>query len=153
MQVAKDFSRLWRNRNDKVFKDEVELPQLRRPEDSIVALGQLNAVIGNRDYPEQAGVELYVRSCFAKRFLYQVLLRFPLGIVLFVLSLFDLFCQVTLTVTVQPWPVTVLTKLCGNVVFVHFEPGVNKKSRKTTANDSNDEQYSCDLVFHEQAQN
>jgi len=122
---------------------------LRRLEDSIVALWQLNAVIGNSDYLQQLGVKLYFGDSFAIGFLYQVFLRFPLGVVLFVLSLFDLLHQVTLAVTVHPGPVTVLTKFRGNVAFIQLETGKNKKPREATAYDNNDEQYGCDFVLHE----
>src|ERR1700744_1670739 len=119
------------------------LPQLRRAENSIVTFGQVNAVIGNSDYLQQLRVKLHIGDIAAKRLLYQVLLCFALRCVLFFFSLFDFFHQVTLTVTVQPGPVTVLTKLHSNVVFVELVPRVNKKPRKTTADDSDDEQYGC----------
>lgn len=114
-----------------------------------MALWQLNAVIGNSDYLQQLGVKLHLKDGIAIRFLYQVLLRFTLGVILFVLSLFDLLHQVTLAVTVHPWPVTVLTKFRGDVAFIQLETGKNKKPREATAYDNNDEQYGCDFVLHE----
>ena len=100
-------------------------------------------MIGNSDDLQQLRVKFHIGNVIAPRLLNQVLLRFAFRCVLFFFSLFDFFHQVTLTVAVQPWPVTVLTKLRSNIVFIELVPRVNKKPRKTTADDRNDEQYGC----------
>ena len=104
-----------------------------------MTLRQFDAVIRDHDLPDQASIETHLRVVFAISFLYQVLLRLAFSAVLFFFSLFYLFHQVAFTVAMQPGFVAVLAKFTGNVAPVHFETCVDKKARKTAADNSEDE--------------
>ena len=101
-----------------------------------MALWQFDAVRRDHDLPEQASIETHLRVALAISFLYQVLLRLAFSAVLFFFCLFYLFHQVAFTVTMQPGPVAVFAKFAGDVAPVHFETCVDKKARKTAADNS-----------------
>jgi len=94
------------------------------------------------------GEEFYLAGGLEEGFLYQVLLRFAFVRRLLFIGLLQLFHQVTVPVAMQPWPAAVLTQFGGNVAPVHVEACVNKKARKTTADNAKDKQYGCDPVLH-----
>jgi len=104
-----------------------------------VALWQFDAVRRDHDLLEQASIETHLRFVLAISFLYQVLLRLAFSAVLFFFSLFYLFHQVTFAVAMQPGPGAVLAKFAGNIAPVHFETCVDKKARKTAADNSEGE--------------
>ena len=104
-----------------------------------MALWQLDAVVRDQDLPDQASIETHLRVVLAIGFLYQVLLRFAFSAVLFFFSLFYLFHQVALAVTMQPGFIAVFAKFSGDVAPVHFVACVDKKARKTAAGNSEDE--------------
>ena len=66
-------------------------------------------------------------------------MRLAFSAVLFFFSLFYFFHQVTLTVAMQPGLIAVFAKFSGNIAPVHFETCIDKKARKTTADNSEDE--------------
>lgn len=86
------------------------------------------------------GEEFYLAWGLEIGFLYQVLLRFTFVRGLFFIGLLQLFHQVTMPVAMQPWTAAVLAKFGGNVIPVKLEACVDKKARKTTADNAKDKQ-------------
>jgi hypothetical protein len=113
-----------------------------------MALGQMDAVVGNPHYRDNAGEEFNLAGALAVSFLHQVLLCFALVSGLFFFGLFELFHQVTMPVAMQPGFVPVHAKLGGNVFPVEFEAGVHHKARKAAAHNAKNKQHGRYPVLH-----
>lgn len=113
-----------------------------------MALRQLDAVVGNVQYPNNAGEEFYLVGRLKINLLDQVFLSLALVGGLLGISFLQLFHQVAMAVAMQPGFIAVFAKLGGNIVPVQFETRINEEARKAAANHAHDEQRGCDAVFH-----
>ena len=103
------------------------------------------------DNSQKLRIKFYLADIFTDRFLYQVFLRFPFGVVLLIFCLFDLFHQVAFTITMQPGLVAILAQFRGNVIFIYLEPCINKKACETTTNNRYNDKHGGKSVSHSSA--
>ena len=115
-----------------------------------MALGQVDVVVRDLHYRNNAGEEFYLAGGLAKSLLQQIFLCFALVSSLLVFGRFDLFHQVTPAIAMKPWFVPVLAKFSSDIILVEFKAGVNKKPRKPAADNAENKQYGNEFVFHEQ---
>jgi hypothetical protein len=113
-----------------------------------MALGQMDAVVGNGHHRNNMREEFYPGRFFAENLLHQAFLCFALVSRLFFFGLFELFHQVTMPVAMQPGFVPVLAKLSNNVIPVEIEAGVHKEARKAAAYNAENKQHGCEPVLH-----
>lgn len=100
-------------------------------------------------YPDHPREEFYPAGRLKVSLLQQVFLCFALVGCLFVFCRLHFFHQVAFAVTVQPRPVAVLAKPCGDIMPVKLETRINKEARKAAAYEANNKQQCRDAVFHE----
>ena len=113
-----------------------------------MALRQLKAVVGNIQGPNNPGEEFYLVRRLEISLLHQIFLRFALVGGLFGIRFLQFFHEVTVTVAMQPGFIAVFAKLSGNIIPVKLETRINEETRKAAANHTNDEQQTCNAVFH-----
>ena len=113
-----------------------------------MALRQMDAVVGNIQCPNNPGEEFYLLCRLEISFLHQVFLRFALVGGLFGVSFLQFFHEVAVTVAMQPGFIAVFAKLSGNIMPVKLETRINEEARKAAAYHANDEQQTCNAVFH-----
>jgi hypothetical protein len=98
-----------------------------------MALGQLDAVVGDWDHPYYVGEKSNPGGMLKADLLNQVLLCFALIGRLSFLGLFELFHQVTPAIAMHPGFVPVFTKFGGDIIPVECEAGIHKVARKSAA--------------------
>jgi hypothetical protein len=113
-----------------------------------MAIRQMDAVVGDAHYRNNAREEFHLAGGLAVVFLHQALLCFALIGRLFFFGLFELFNQVTAPVAMEPGFVPVLAKFGGNVIPVEFEAGVHHKARKAAAHNAKNKQHGCYPILH-----
>lgn len=113
-----------------------------------MALRQLDAVVGNIQCPNNPGEEFYLVGRFKISLLHPVFLRFALVGGLPGIGFLHFFHEVAVAVAMQPGLIAVFAKLSGNIMPVKLETRINEEARKAAANHTNDEQQTCNAVFH-----
>ena len=109
---------------------------------------QLNAVVGDTQYPNYPREEFYLHAGLKISFLQQIFLCFALIGRLLVFGCLQFFHQVAMPVTMQPGLIAVFAKLGGDIMPVKLETRINKEARKAAAYQAYDEQQRCNAVFH-----
>ena len=116
-----------------------ELSQLRGLKNRKVDNGQGNVVIGHKHYLQYSRIKPDVGLFAEEGFLEKIFLRLAPVSLLFFIGLLYLLNEIAFAITAQPWFRYVFAKVRGDVIPVHLKTCINKKPRKTTTNNGNDE--------------
>ena len=86
-------------------------------------------------------MKLYPGTMLEKSFLEAIFLGLPFFAFFFFHCLPDLLHEITLTVTMQPWPALIDTKGFSYVFLISLKTYIDKEARKVAADQRNEQAY------------